>query len=176
MHAPLVTSRLHLRPLTLDDAAFLLRQYNEPAFLRFIGDRGLHTLDDARSAITNAHHASYATNGFGMLLVELASTHTPIGVCGLVKRPTLSDVDIGFALLPDYWGQGYAIEAASEVLRLAKGELGLPRVVAIVSPENTASQRVLEKLGLKFVELMWLNGADQPATALFAESTITSKT
>lgn len=176
VHAPLVTSRLQLRPLTLDDAPFLLRQYNEPAFLRFIGDRGLHTLDDARRAITNGHQASYATNGFGMLLVELANTHTAIGVCGLVKRPALHDVDLGYALLPEYWGQGYAFEAAREVLWLAKHELGLPRVVAIVSPDNHASQRVLEKLGLSFVKLIRLNGEDQPATALFAESGLISTT
>ena len=105
----LETERLRLRRLTVDDAAFILELVNDPSWLRFIGDRGVRNLDDARSYILKGPVASYEKHGFGLWLVELKAEATPIGICGLLQRDTLPDVDIGFALLPQFCGQGYAV-------------------------------------------------------------------
>lgn len=155
------TPRLSLRQLRADedDAAFILQLLNEPSFLRFIGDRGVRTLEDARRYITDGPLTSYARNGFGLYRVALRDTDVPIGMCGLLQRPTLADPDIGFAFFPAYWSQGYGFEAASAVLEAAREQYGVGRVVAIVSPENAASIRLLEKLGLRFERLMRLTPA-----------------
>ena len=115
MDATLQTQRLLLRRFTVDDAEFILTLLNEPSFLRYIGDKKVRNLDDARQYILNGPVASYEQNGFGLCLVELRESHTPIGMCGLLKRAELSDPDIGFALLPDFWNKGFAFEAATAV-------------------------------------------------------------
>ncbi|MDR7314216.1 GNAT family N-acetyltransferase [Brevibacillus nitrificans] len=150
----LETERLYLRHQTLDDAAFILELVNDPAWLQFIGDRGVRTLDDARSYIANGAIKSYERDGFGFYLVERKEDHTLLGMCGLVKREGLEDVDIGFAFLPDYRSKGYAYEAASAVMQYAKETLGLTRVVAITTQDNHSSGRLLEKLGLRFERLV----------------------
>src|SRR5829696_5552552 len=104
----LETERLSLRQFTVDDAQFILRLLNEPSFLRYIGDKQVRNLEDARQYILNGPVASYERNGFGLLLVELRELRTPIGMCGLLKREELPDPDIGFALLPDFWSTGFA--------------------------------------------------------------------
>src|SRR5205809_1402527 len=103
----LETDRLQLRLLSVDDAEFILRLLNEPSFIQNIGDRGVRTLDDARAYITNGPIASYEKHGFGLLLVQLKTTGTPIGICGLLKRDALPEPDIGYALLPEFWSNGY---------------------------------------------------------------------
>ena len=123
---------------------------NEPSFLRFIGDRGVRTLEDARAYLLAGPIESYARLGFGLYLVAHRDDDTAMGICGLLKRDELEDVDIGFAFLPPFWGQGYAFEAASAVLAEAFGRLRLGRVVAITAPDNLASTRLLGKLGLRF--------------------------
>ncbi|MED1950624.1 GNAT family N-acetyltransferase [Brevibacillus centrosporus] len=150
----LETERLYLRYQTLDDAPFILELVNDPAWLQFIGDRGVRTLDDARSYIANGAIKSYERDGFGFYLVERKEDHTLLGMCGLVKREGLEDVDIGFAFLPDYRSKGYAYEAASAVMQYAKETLGLTRVVAITTQDNHSSGRLLEKLGLRFERLI----------------------
>jgi len=150
----LQTDRLALRPITADDAAFMLELLNEPSFIRFIGDRGVHTPDEARAYITKGPAASYQRFGFGLLLVTLTEDKTPIGICGLLKRDTLEDVDVGFALLPAYWSKGYGFEAASAVIEDGRRTLGLRRIVAITNPDNAASIRLLEKLGLTFERMI----------------------
>jgi RimJ/RimL family protein N-acetyltransferase len=145
----LETERLVLRRLAIDDAEFILQLLNEPSFLRFIGDKGVRTLDDARTYIENVPLASYEKYDFGMYLTSLKDG-TAIGICGLVKRETLPDVDVGFAFLPEYWAQGYAFESASAVLDHAKNDVGLTRVVAIVNADNRSSIKLLERLGLTF--------------------------
>lgn len=150
----LETERLHLRYQTLDDAPFILELVNDPAWLQFIGDRGVRTLDDARAYIANGAIKSYERDGFGFYLVERKEDHTLLGMCGLVKREGLEDVDIGFAFLPDYRSKGYAYEAASAVMQFAKETLGLTRVVAITTQDNHSSGRLLEKLGLRFERLI----------------------
>lgn len=144
------TQRLRLRRLNVDDAPFILRLVNEPSWLRYIGDRGIRTLDGAVQYITEGPLRMYESRGFGLLLVERRDDGTPLGLCGLIKRDTLPDVDIGFAFLPEHWGQGYAREAAAATLRQARDRHGLARVVAITSLDNTASGRVLETIGMRF--------------------------
>ncbi|HKP37059.1 MAG TPA: GNAT family N-acetyltransferase [Pyrinomonadaceae bacterium] len=150
----LETERLVLKHLSIEDAAFILRLLNEPSFIQYIGDKKVRTLDDARQYIENGPRKSYEENGFGLNKVELKSTGEPMGISGLVKRDTLPEPDIGFAFLPEYWNQGYAIESARAVMDHARNVLGITRVVAITSPENDASARLLEKIGLRFQRLI----------------------
>ena len=150
----LETDRLLLRKLSVEDAEFIVELVNEPAWLRFIGDKGVRTVEDARNYITQGPVASYDRFGFGLYLTELKDSGTPIGICGLVKRETLEHPDIGFAFLPRFWRNGYAFESASAVLELAKTTLGLTRILAITTPDNYSSIRVLEKLGLSFEEMV----------------------
>ena len=151
--ALLETARLTARLLTEDDGPFMLTLLNEPSFIRNIGDRGVRTIDEARAYIALGPIASYARFGFGLYLVELKEPRTPIGICGILKRDQLPEPDIGFAFLPAYWSQGYAWEAASAVKAYARDTLVLPRLLAIVSPWNDGSIRLLEKLGFTFTSL-----------------------
>jgi len=152
----LETERLLLRRLAAGDAAFILELLNEPAFLENIGDRGARNLVDARSYIAKGPVASYRKFGFGLYLVELKDSRAPIGICGLLKRESLDDVDIGFAFLRKYWSQGYARESAAAVMRYGWTTLRLPRIVAITKPNNQASIALLEKLGLRFEKIIAL--------------------
>ena len=156
----LETERLLLRQLTTDDAEFILELLNDPSFIRNIGDRNVRTIDDACSYILNGPVASYAKNGFGLYLVVLKETNESIGMCGLIKRDALEDVDIGYALLPRYWSKGYAFEAARATKEYARKVIGLNRIVAIVDPVNTGSIRVLEKLGLHHETMVRLSADD----------------
>jgi RimJ/RimL family protein N-acetyltransferase len=158
----LETDRLTLRWLTFDDAEFVLRLLNEPSWLHFIGDKGVRTLEDARAYILKGPVEMYSRLGFGLYLVELKQEGVSIGMSGLLKRDSLQDVDIGFAFLPTYWGRGYAHEAAAAVMEYSGAVLGLNRIVAITSPDNDRSAKLLEKLGLRFEEMVQLSpDADQ---------------
>ena len=151
--ALLETERLILRHFNTDDAPFILALLNEASFLRYIGDKKVRTLDDARQYILNGPVASYERHGFGLYQVELKDTHTPIGMCGLLKREELPQPDIGFAFLPDFWNKGFAFEAAITVLTYAREPLQLDGLLAIVNPDNEPSIRLLEKLGFKFEQI-----------------------
>ena len=146
----LETERLSLREFTADDAQFILTLLNEPSFLRYIGDKQVRSLADAAGYILNGPVASYERNGFGLYLVELKESYTPIGMCGFLKRDELPDPDIGFAFLPEFWGKGFAFEAAAAVLEDARQRLGLQRILAITSLDNEASIKLLQRLGLRF--------------------------
>ena len=161
------TERLGLRWLSAEDAAFMLELVNDPAWVRFIGDRGVRTLEDARDYILNGPVAMYHRVGFGLYLVELKQSRTPIGICGLIERAGLEDIDIGFAFLPAFCGQGYAYESAAAILSYARDTVGLNRVVAITAPDNQRSIRLLKKLGLSFEKMLRL-GEDQSEVMLFA--------
>ena len=163
----LETERLNLRHLTADDAEFILELLNEPSFLLNIGDKGVRTIDDSVQYILNGPVESYGRLGFGLWLVELKDSKVPIGICGLVKRDALTDVDIGYALLPQFWCKGYAYESASAVMSYAMNVLGLKRLLAITSQDNVGSIKVLEKLGLKFDRMIRLS-EDEPEIKLFA--------
>lgn len=153
--------------MSLDDAGFIVELLNDPSFLRFIGDKGVRTTEDARQYLLTGPMDSYDRHGFGLWLVELKGTQTAIGICGLLKRESLSDVDIGFAFLPRYRSKGYAFESAAAVMDHAKAVLGLRRVVAIASDDNTGSHRVLEKLGMRFERMIRLPD-DGPEIRLLA--------
>lgn len=161
----LETDRLALRQLSPaddNDAAFILELLNEPSWLRFIGDKNVHTLDDARNYIANGPAAMYARVGFGLYLTALKETGEPIGICGLIKRDGLEDVDIGFAFLPRHWSKGYAYEAAAATLAHGRDALGLKRIVAITSIDNHSSIKLLQKIGLQFEKTLTLPGDDEP--------------
>lgn len=164
----LQTPRLVLRPLTLDDAPFILALLNEPSFLEHIGDKGARDLEGARVYLASGPLDSYARHGLGLLHVGLRETGRSIGICGLLRRPgVLEDPDVGFAFLPDYWGGGYAFEAAEAVMAWGREALGLKRILAITSPENARSIRLLEKLGLVSEGRVRLY-EDEPEDLLFA--------
>ena len=161
------TERLTLSPFTLDDDVFILRLLNEPSFIENIADRGVRTREDARAYLSSGPLASYAANGFGLWRVSLRANGTPIGMCGLIRRKGLADVDLGYAFLPEYTGQGYAVEAARAALEYGLTELGFRRIIAIVSQTNARSARVLEKLGFVRDGLIQLPG-DSEDLLLFA--------
>ncbi|MBI2813901.1 MAG: GNAT family N-acetyltransferase [Opitutae bacterium] len=152
------TERLVLRRFTPDDAPLILHLLNEPLFLRFIGDKNVRTLEDAAQYLRHGPLASYAKHGFGLFHVSLKADGTAIGMCGLLKRDTLEDVDVGFAYLPQFGGHGYATEAAQATLRHGRTVLGLKRIVAITAPGNTASMNVLKKIGLRHTATLRLAG------------------
>lgn len=163
----LETDRLLLRWISTGDAAFILTLLNEPSWLRFIGDRGVRTLDEARNYILKGPVDMYHRLGFGLYLTERKSDGVPIGICGLIKRPGLDDVDIGFAFLPAYWSQGYAFESATAVMDYGKTALGLTRIVAITTRDNHSSIKLLNSIGLQFDQMTRLAG-DAEEVMLFA--------
>jgi len=166
----LETKRLLLREFTQDDAPFILELVNDPAWLQFIGDRNVHTLAEAKSYLQTGPIDSYHRFGFGLYLVQLQADDVPIGMCGLIKRPSLPDVDIGFAFLPQYTGKGYAFEAATAVLTYAKTKLKLKRIVAITAVNNDRSIKLLEKLGFHYEKMVQLSD-DGEALKLFVSDT-----
>ncbi|GAB3285328.1 GNAT family N-acetyltransferase [Parahaliea aestuarii] len=146
----LTTERLTIASLTPSDAPHVLAVLNDPDFIANVADRGVRTEEQARSYIEEGPVASYREHGFGMYAVRLRDTGEFIGLCGLVKRPQLADVDIGYGFLPAARGRGYAVEAARAVWDYAVQELGFTRLIAIVNPDNAPSIRLLEKLGLTY--------------------------
>jgi RimJ/RimL family protein N-acetyltransferase len=161
------TERLNLTHLGNRDAEFIRGLLNEPSFLRFIGDRGVRTTDDACRYIQDGPVASYARYGYGLLRVGLKVDDTPIGICGVLKRDTLPEPDLGFSLLPAWWSKGYAYEAASAVMQHARGTLGVGRILAITSVDNESSIKLLSKLGFRFEQMIRL-GEDKEELRLFA--------
>jgi RimJ/RimL family protein N-acetyltransferase len=158
----LETQRLFLRHFMVEDAPFILDLLNDPGFIENIADRGVRTIADAEGYILNGPATSYAKHGFGLYAVVLKATAQPIGMCGLIKRDTWDEVDIGYALLARYAGQGYATEAARATLSYGLGTLGLKRVVAVISPNNQASAHVLEKIGMAFERLIpWVASGNE---------------
>jgi RimJ/RimL family protein N-acetyltransferase len=164
----ITTQRTRLRELDFADAAFILELLNEAGFLQYIGDKGVRTLADARDYIQKGPMESYARNGFGLYATCLHDG-TPIGICGLVKREGLDDPDVGFAFLCRYWSKGYGFESAKAVLSYAHAVLNLRRVVAITSLDNANSIAVLEKIGLKFEQMIRLTDGG-PELKLFGSA------
>jgi RimJ/RimL family protein N-acetyltransferase len=163
----LETARLSLRRLVPDDAPFVVALLNEPSFLENIGDRGVRNIEDAHRYLRDGPMAMYARHGFGLWHVSRKADGAAIGMCGLLKRDTLPDADLGYAFFPAYWGQGYALEAAEATLLHGARSFGLRRVLAVVSEGNMASIRVLEKAGMRF-ERMHAMEPDEPEVRLYA--------
>jgi len=155
------TERLKIREFSKDDAPFLLELLNTPNWIKFIGDRNVKTLDAAREYATNRLISSYHRFGFGLYMVELNDTSTPIGMCGLVRREALEDVDLGFAFLPEYTGKGYAKEASTAIMELARKKVKTKRLVAITMVDNANSINLLRKLGFNFEKTVNFPGEEQ---------------
>jgi len=157
----LTTTRLRLRWLTTSDAALMLTIWNDPDFIRHVGDRGIRTLAEARQAMVDGVLKLYEDLGYGPYLLESPDDGSPMGICGLFKRDNLDYPDIGYSLLPEFRGRGYALEAARAVLIHARDYLGLSQLKAIVSQDNTPSVRLLEKLGMQFEGMLRMPGEDE---------------
>ena len=146
----LETERLYLRHFSGDDAEFIVDLLSQPSFLQYIGDRGVRSADDARRYIARGPLQSYTRYGFGLYAVELKDRRVTAGMCGLMKKPWLAHADLAYAFLPRFWSQGYAREAAAAVLDEGRDVWRLDRVLAVVTPDNAPSIRLLEKLGFAF--------------------------
>ena len=170
----LETERLILREFTFGDAEFIISLLNSPGWLQFIGDRNVKTIDDAKNYLLNGPMKSYSENGFGLSMVETKNGHTPIGMCGLIKRVTLEDIDIGFAFLPEFAGKGYAYEIASAMMAHAKNVLGINKIVAITVEDNEHSIKLLNKIGLKFEKRIQFP-EDEEVLMLFSPALAESK-
>lgn len=160
------TPRLTLRRLHFDDAPFLVLLLNQPSFLANIGDRGVRNIQDAHRYLREGPLAMYERCGFGLWHVARRSDGAAIGMCGLLRRDNLPDVDVGYALLPEFWGSGYAFEAVSATLQHAARRFALTRVIAVVSEGNAASIRVLEKAGMQFERMVSMK-AGEPEVRLY---------
>jgi len=156
------TARLTLRTITVDDAAFYFELVNDPTWLEHIGDKGIRSIEDARTAILSGPVPMQERLGHSLYVMERKSDGRPLGLCGLIKRDTLPDVDIGYAIRPAYFGQGYTHEAAAAVVDYARRQLGLPRLLGITNPGNVNSIGLLGKLGLRFVEFRLMPPDDRP--------------
>lgn len=146
------SARLIIRHLQLDDADFVVEQLTDADFLRYIGDRGVRGREDALRYLREGPIASYAKNGFGLNAVIERQSGRCIGMCGVLRRDTLPEPDLGYAFLPESRGQGYAVEAADAVVRHARDALGLTALLAIVQADNAASIKLLEKVGFQYLE------------------------
>jgi ribosomal-protein-alanine N-acetyltransferase len=163
------TARLALRRFEFDDAAFIVRLLNEPSFIENIGDRNVRSITDAHRYLRDGPMAMYEKHGFGLWHVARHCDGVAVGMCGLLKRDNLPDVDIGYAFLPEHWGVGYAFEATEATMRHAAAKFRLERVIAVVSQGNAASIRLLEKLGFGF-ERMFAMREDEPEVRLYGRT------
>ena len=159
MHTIIETVRLILRKFTLHDAAFVLELLNTPTWLQFIGDRNVLSIEDAENYLKNGTLKSYQEHGFGFYAViekaEMSDRSSKIiGMCGLIKRDSLPDIDIGFAFLPNFVSKGFGYEAASATLNYAKNTLKIDRIIAIVNPENEKSIGLIRKIGMQFEKMI----------------------
>lgn len=152
----LETERLILREVTAADAPFMLALINSPNWKKYIADKGIRTIAGAKDYIMTSYTKHYLEHGFGLWLMELKEGNTPIGVTGLVKRPFLEHVDIGFGQMDAYAGQGYAFEAASAVMAYAHEQLNIEKIIGITTAQNANSQKLLEKIGLKSEGLKYI--------------------
>ena len=147
----LETERLTLRKLdSALDAEFIFELLNTPKFIRYIGDRGVRSADEASDFIEDRYRQSYRDHGYGLYVVELKTDNTPIGLCGFVRRESLAGPDIGFAFLPEHERQGYGFESAAGMMQFGRETLAFTTILAITSLDNDASGRLLEKLGFTF--------------------------
>ncbi|MBG6129758.1 RimJ/RimL family protein N-acetyltransferase [Aquimarina sp. EL_43] len=172
MRKILETERLSLREFNLEDSDFVLKLMNSPKWIEFIGDRNIKTNVEAEEYLKSNLIKSYKENGFGLWVVVLKETSVSIGMCGLVNRETLEDIDIGFAMLPEYLGFGYGYEIANATMKYAKNTLRLDKIVGITNPNNIASIKLLNKIGLRFVKTIELSEKD---TVLFFSTPTNTK-
>jgi len=169
MHA-LLTDRLTISEFSLADADFILELVNTPSWIKFIGDRNIHTKNDAVDYLTKGPLSSYKQHGLGLFKVQLSIGSLPIGMCGLLKRDELDNPDIGFAFLPGFEGQGYGFESSKAVLDDARDRLGIKQVLAITVKSNKRSIHLSEKLGLQFTKMINMHGDPEPLMLFSGET------
>ena len=157
------TDRLSLRKIDTDDAEFMQRLLNDPAFIQYVGDKKVRDLESAKTYILEGPVASYQSYGYGLYLVETIDNRAPIGICGILKRDFLDHADIGFALMPEYREAGYAFEAVQATIELARSKLKLSHLVAFTAANNTRSIKLLEKLGMAFDRMIDLPAGENSA-------------
>ena len=155
------TDRLRMRPVTVEDTALMLAVWNDPAFMENVTDRGIRTEEQARDAIEAGAQKLFEDYGYGPYCMSLKSDGAMIGICGLFKRENIEYPDIGFGVLPDFCGKGYAGEAAIAVVDFARDSLGISVLTAIVSPTNAPSIGLIKKLGLDFERMITMPGDDE---------------
>jgi [ribosomal protein S5]-alanine N-acetyltransferase len=155
------THRLLLRRLQLADADFIFELVNDPTWLASIGDRGVRTLADAQEYLRKGPLEMYERDGFGLYAIERKVDQQLIGICGLLKRDTLPEPDLGYALLPLYAGVGYALEAARACVSLAREQFKMQRLLAITTPGNIRSRHLLEQLGMQLEEYYQASPEDE---------------
>jgi ribosomal-protein-alanine N-acetyltransferase len=156
---PIETERLILRPFELErDTAFLLEALNEPDFIENVADKGVRTVEQAADYIRIKFMPGHERHGVGYCVVELKESGVAIGTCGLQKRETLDDFDIGYSTLRQFSGKGYAFEAAAALMDYGRKELGLTRIIGLTSLTNAKSEHLLEKLGLRFERMVQVPG------------------
>ena len=149
------TDRLIISKFTLDDAPFFLELINTPNWIKYIGDRNIKTVALAQERIKSGHLKSYKTNGFGFYILKLKTENLkPIGTCGLIKRETLEDIDMGFGFLPEYEGLGLGHESSKAILKLAKDQFNIKRLAAITLENNHKSINLLKKLGFVYEKMV----------------------
>ena len=170
MKTILQTQRLTLREFNISDAAFIIQLLNSKGWLKFVGERHVKTIEQAEDYLTNGPMKSYSVNGFGLSMVELKNSQTPIGMCGLIKRDNLPHIDIGFAFLEEFVRKGYAFEMAQATMNFANTTLNKETILAITLPSNVRSIKLLEKLGMKFKKNFSLEGSTEELM-LFSNST-----
>lgn len=166
------TNRLILREAKFNDASFIFELLNNPTWIEHIGNRNIKNLKDAKSYIQKALIDSYELHGFGMYIMTLKESGKPLGLCGLLKRENLEHYDIGFAILPAYAGKGYTFEAGQLVIEQAYTDFGIETVYGITYDGNIASQKLLEKLGLKHIKNIKFGDYDEESMLFSNESRI----
>lgn len=150
------TERLLLKPMSTDDSQLIFELYNSPNFIRFIGDRNIKTVDDAENYIKNKFLPQIEKLGYGNYLISRKEDGKKIGSVGIFERDGLDVHDIGFSFLPEFEGKGYGYESASKLMEVGFKEFGLKKISAITTKENISSQKLIEKLGLKFQKMVSL--------------------
>lgn len=156
----ITTNRLLIRKLTLDDAEFIFELLNQNSWKKYIGNKNIKTIEDAKQYLIDNPLKMYETHGFGLWCVTKLYSKQPLGVAGIIKRDTLPLIDIGFAFLDRFAGHGYAYEACESILKYTQAQFHSEQILAIVKPENSKSIKLLDKLGFIFKEQVHLNPAD----------------
>jgi len=170
------TSRLVIRQLSSADAAFVLALTNEPSTIENIGDRGLRSVADAQRFISTGPWTQHQKPGYGQFAIELKQSGELIGVCGILYRIKLDLTDVGFALMPQYWRQGFAFEAVSAVMDYGHGVLGIGNIVGLTSQTNVASINLLKKLGMRFETMVSMSDDGVEDIRVYAETSLVSAT
>ncbi|WP_019668858.1 GNAT family N-acetyltransferase [Eudoraea adriatica] len=161
MYKEFETERVRIKPTSEGDSEFIYRLMNSPKFIQYIGDREINSVISAKDYIKTKMLPQLQRLGYSNYTIFQKTDNTKIGTCGLYDREGLEGIDIGFAFLPEYEGQGFAYEAANRLKKAAFEEFEIEEIKAITSKKNISSQRLLEKLGLKMVDVIILPNDDE---------------